>query len=258
MPLGRVRERHSPGDRGHRVRSLVPTTHTESWVGVGCGGSLQGWAQSPGRLSRFPRDPGHRPARLGLATDRRADLADGIERLGRRLGSTRREMKSITAWRSFESKSDQRWIWAQVAPMASSDDAITAVAAAPSTGLANLRHRGEVVESGEVESPVIFGTSAVCAHASTVESGDMSMRSNIVAASVGPVVLVVVFTARVDDPSWGDRDQVLGGFKPPASLALRPCRRAKAPQAGVRWQSSSAVVRATPSGAGSPRARWRQ
>jgi hypothetical protein len=119
------------------------------------------------------------------------------------------EMNSITAWRSFESKSDQRWIWAQVAPMASSEDAVAAVAAAPSKGLANLRRRGEVVESGEVESPVVPGAAAVCAHGSTVEFGDALMRSSIVAASIGAVVFVVAFTAGVDDPSWGDLDRVL-------------------------------------------------
>jgi hypothetical protein len=60
-----------------------------------------------------------------------------------------REMGGVTAWRSFASVPDGLWLWAQATPLASQEDATSALDGIWERSLRNLRARVEVVASEE-------------------------------------------------------------------------------------------------------------
>jgi hypothetical protein len=70
----------------------------------------------------------------------------------------------LTAWRSFEQGSAQRWLWIQVTPLVDDRDAEEALHAVPERLLANLRSKVEVMTSIDLEAVAIDGSSAGWAH----------------------------------------------------------------------------------------------
>jgi len=111
-----------------------------------------------------------------------------------------REMKSVTAWRSFENA--HRWIWVQAIPLASPADAHDAMGALPERLLANLRSRVTVTSSREVTAPSIVGATGTWAREGDT-TGDMGLgRSLIVAWIATTTVCVLDCSGRQDQWEW--------------------------------------------------------
>lgn len=72
-------------------------------------------------------------------------------------------MKSVTAWRSFEQTDSERWIWAQVTPLASDGDAVEALRSLPDRMLANMGAEVHVTSAREVTPPSFRGSAATWA-----------------------------------------------------------------------------------------------
>ena len=66
-----------------------------------------------------------------------------------------RQLGGVTAWRSFESTADERWLWTEAIPLASESDANDALDEVWAHTLKNLRAKVRLV--GEREGPVLDG-----------------------------------------------------------------------------------------------------
>jgi hypothetical protein len=71
------------------------------------------------------------------------------------------ELGSITAWRSFTD--GERWLWVQVTPLATAEDARAALAQAQTRGLKNANASVRLVAETEVAPPAVPGASEVWA-----------------------------------------------------------------------------------------------
>jgi len=120
-----------------------------------------------------------------------------------------RERKSITGWRSFESKPTPRWVWVQVVPLASTDDAREALAVAPSMTVANARFKGEVTTSVEFEPPPVAGAFETWANISEITLNGNTAVAVTVAAVLGSALVVVSFSAPEEGFSGDDVNEVM-------------------------------------------------
>ncbi len=78
-------------------------------------------------------------------------------------GDRTRAAKNIVAWRSFEQSAAKRWLWLEVAPFVSQDDALSALEGFSSNDLLkNLRADVAVTTQRSVTDIEVPGIDAVC------------------------------------------------------------------------------------------------
>jgi hypothetical protein len=121
-------------------------------------------------------------------------------------GDRSRAAKNVVAWRSFEQKTVSRWLWLEVAPFVSHDDALSAVKGLSSRDfLANLRAEVVVTREQTVNDLEIPGIDAV----SLIEQETSGPRGLSTAQTflgvVNEDVIVIAFSS-LDEP-WS-REQI--------------------------------------------------
>ncbi len=114
------------------------------------------------------------------------------------------ELGSITAWRSFEDKRRQQWVWVQVVPLATATDAELALDAAPEKFLRNLRAKVTVVSEGDVDPPGVEGATRVWAHAQQTASRSGQGQALTLAFTADRHLGVVTWSSNVGQASWDD------------------------------------------------------
>lgn len=92
---------------------------------------------------------------------------------------------SVTAWRSFRSKTAAKWTWIQVAQLASAEDAETALTSIGGRRLANLRARVRLVSETAVPMEPFAGASAVWALEQRTDGPGGPGVSLMLAAAIG-------------------------------------------------------------------------
>jgi hypothetical protein len=113
-----------------------------------------------------------------------------------------RNAGSITAWRSFEAKQKQRWVWLQVTPFASTEDAATALHGLRDKMPANLRAQVQVVAEKEVTAPNVPGAAASYA-VETHTAGPMGDgKTLLLAVVVGPALVAVYASGQAQPWDW--------------------------------------------------------
>jgi len=66
-----------------------------------------------------------------------------------------RDRRSTTAWRSFQNKSESRWLWCQVVPLASPADCVEAAADIADKALPNRFAKVKLVASRDLDPPAL-------------------------------------------------------------------------------------------------------
>jgi hypothetical protein len=119
-------------------------------------------------------------------------------------GKRARHAGNVTAWRSCEQSGASRWLWAQVAPMVSEQDAASYVPKVPSQLVADPRAKRAPVERRTVKDSQVPGL----ALASVVEGTSADQRGSglgwTVIGQVGSVVLVAQCSCYNDAWSWSE------------------------------------------------------
>lgn len=113
-----------------------------------------------------------------------------------------RDIGSMTAWRSFEDRDSSRWLWCQLTPFATADDAALALLELPSRMLANLRADVEVVGGSDVVPPAVPGAEHIWAHEQTTAGPRGGGLVRYLAATVGEHLFVVCASGAPDGLSW--------------------------------------------------------
>jgi hypothetical protein len=116
--------------------------------------------------------------------------------------SRAREIDSITAWRSFEDRDVSQWLWCQLTPLASPDDAALALLDLPSRMLANLRADIEVIGGTDVAPPAVPGAGRIWAHEQTTAGPRGGGMVRYLAGTVGEYLFVVCASGAPDGLSW--------------------------------------------------------
>jgi len=80
-----------------------------------------------------------------------------------------RGAKSITAWRSFEQVGAQRWLWCEVVPLVSPEDAVAALSAVPDMTLRNQHAKVRITGRRDVAMPPPPGSDHAWAREETTE-----------------------------------------------------------------------------------------
>jgi len=106
---------------------------------------------------------------------------------------------SVTAWRSFRDTRAGRWAWIQAAPMASAEDAESALAGVSEHGLANMRANVRLVNETVVALEPVVGTSAMWTCEQHTEGRDGPGVVLMLAAAVGDWFLVMCLAG---SPAW--------------------------------------------------------
>lgn len=159
-------------------------------------------------MAQLGRKPGGRDllARL-LSAD---DLPDGMwRRVDQRTwrtgvsatpwGDRARETGSVTAWRSFRDLAGRRWLWLQVMPLASAQDARTALDEAGDLQLRNLRATVRVVDESDVDIEPFAGASMVWAHEYRTVGPGGPGATLMLAGAVDSFVVIVCASGQ---PAW--------------------------------------------------------
>lgn len=110
-----------------------------------------------------------------------------------------RDVGSVTAWRSFERRDGSQGLWCQLTPLASPEDAASALVDLPSRMLANLRADVEVVASRAVAPPVVPGAEHVWAQEQTTLGSRGEGVVRFLAATVGEQLFAV---CAAGDEGW--------------------------------------------------------
>ncbi|MBY8882288.1 hypothetical protein [Actinacidiphila acidipaludis] len=136
-------------------------------------------------------------------------------------GRRAREGGSVTAWRSFHDGAG-RWVWVQVVPLASAEDAASALAEVGKRSLANPRSEVRVVLEQNVPLEPFPGASAVWAHEQhtrpLAKPGPDGV-SLLLAAAVGHHVIVLALSGT---PAWD--------WEAASALAARQAARLTVPE----------------------------
>jgi hypothetical protein len=106
-------------------------------------------------------------------------------------GGRARAAGSVTAWRSFQDAAGRRWVWVQVMPLVSAQDALDALGGIGDRLLGNARATVKVVREHDVEVVPFAGASAVWAHEQHTAGHDGEGVSLLLAGVVGVSVVVV-------------------------------------------------------------------
>ena len=114
----------------------------------------------------------------------------------------------VTAWRSFEQSTAERWVWIQVTPLVTETDAEDALHAVPDRFLGNILSDVKVVDGCNVEPVVVGGSSAGWAHETRTSSrrGDgVALYSAFV---VGPTLVALAASGFAGSWTWAEVGQV--------------------------------------------------
>jgi hypothetical protein len=106
-------------------------------------------------------------------------------------GKRARAVGSVTAWRSFHDDSAQRWCWVQVAPLASEQDALSALDGVFDRGLRNLRARVTLLREHDVDIEPFPGASRVWAHEQHTSGPTGEGVAKMLVAAAGACLIVV-------------------------------------------------------------------
>jgi len=104
---------------------------------------------------------------------------------------------SITAWRSFTNGG--RWLWVQVTPLATEEDARAALAQAQAQGLKNANAAVRLIEESEVGPPEIPAASEAWARRQRT-AGEQGEGTVLMVGFVQGTHLVVLSAS--GDPEW--------------------------------------------------------
>ena len=121
-----------------------------------------------------------------------------------------REAKTLTAWRSFEQASPNRWLWTEAITCASAEDAAAALRDVPHLMLRNLRANVTVTSEGDVGGHSIAGINNqwIYEQLTTGPDGDNAVR--YVGGTEGLIVFVSAFSSTGRSGwSWDDIDGVV-------------------------------------------------
>lgn len=80
-----------------------------------------------------------------------------------------RDAKSITAWRSFEQVGQQRWLWCEVVPLVSPEDAVAALSAVADMMLGNRHAEVRITGRRDGAAPPPLGSDHAWAREETTE-----------------------------------------------------------------------------------------
>lgn len=114
-------------------------------------------------------------------------------------GQRARQAGSVTAWRSFRHKTTRRWIWIQVTPTASADDADSLLAEIGERMLRNLIGRGRLVSERDVQVEPFAGARLVWAREQHTEDRAGPQIVLLLAGTVRHRVVIVCLAGR---PAW--------------------------------------------------------
>lgn len=111
------------------------------------------------------------------------------------------EANSVTAWRSF--RQSDRWLWAQLVPLANPEDAELALQAAPARMLANLRARVRVESESDVDGIAVPGAGATWAYEQHTTDHPLAGVTRMLAWTVGDRLFVLAGSG-VPEWTWDD------------------------------------------------------
>ena len=114
-------------------------------------------------------------------------------------GGRARAAGSVTAWRSFQDAAGRRWVWVQVMPLVSAQDALEALGGIGDRLLGNARATVKLVREADVEVAPFAGASAVWAHEQHT-AGPGGEGVSLLLAGVVAVSVVVVCAS--GSPAW--------------------------------------------------------
>lgn len=114
-------------------------------------------------------------------------------------GERARQAGSVTAWRSLRHETAPRWVWIQVMPMASEEDAGAALAGIGERGLANLGSRVRLMSQRDVPVEPFAGASAVWAREQHNEGRDGPGTVPMLAGAVRHWLVLVCLSG---SPVW--------------------------------------------------------
>jgi hypothetical protein len=114
-------------------------------------------------------------------------------------GARARQAGSVTAWRCFRDKTTRRWIWIQVIPMASAEDAGAVLGEIGERMLRNPLGRGRQVSERDVPTEPFPGASAVWAREQHLEDREGPRIALLLAGAVRHRVVIVSLHGR---PEW--------------------------------------------------------
>jgi hypothetical protein len=118
-------------------------------------------------------------------------------------GQRTRAARNIVGWRSFEQQSAEKWMWIQVVPYVSDEDARSALAGATlGDGIPNSRAEVQLVNQVTIEDVEIDGVNAarVLVQSTSGPRGDSEART--IYSAVNSFVAVEAFSSF--SGSWGE------------------------------------------------------
>ena len=117
-------------------------------------------------------------------------------------GQRARRAGSVTTWRSYENESVQRWMWIQVAPLVSEQDAASYVPKVRDQLVANPRAKRIHVENRMIEKPDVPGLALTTASESVSTEPRGLGHGWIVIGHIDRVVLMMSCSYYDDAWSW--------------------------------------------------------
>ena len=114
----------------------------------------------------------------------------------------------VTAWRSFEQSTPERWVWVQVTPLVTETDAEDALHAVPDRFLGNLRSEVKVVDGCDVEPVAVGASSAGWAHEQRTSSRRGDGIALHLAFVVGSTLVALAASGFAGSWTWAEVGQV--------------------------------------------------
>jgi hypothetical protein len=137
----------------------------------------------PGEGWRVTRQRTWRTGRLGP----RSDTGDRAAAAG-----------CVTAWRSFENAAHDQWLWVQINPMATEDDARISLEISSKSGMRNPRAKATFLKEVRRQAPSVPGIDSSWALEHHVSSSRGQHVIKLMGASVGRIVF------RLQGSGWTD------------------------------------------------------
>ena len=119
-------------------------------------------------------------------------------------GLRARELKSITAWRSFEQKAASKWLWTEVVPLSSADDAGLALRDVPIGFLKNLRAEVTLTDEHTVDGVTVPGSQATWAYEQETSGPRGLGMARYLGGTVGPILFLVAGSGLAEAWTWDD------------------------------------------------------
>jgi hypothetical protein len=110
---------------------------------------------------------------------------------------------AVTAWRSFENGGRSRWLWAQIIPLITHDDALVAMSEAKAGGMRNPNAGVTVAGETEVEAPAVSGVVASWALDQHTSDAKGQHIARLFGACIGRVVFILAASGWTDW-SWAE------------------------------------------------------